>query len=67
VRVRSEFCLKPRDKLKAMREATRDLIRLNRYERQAWSRLENAIHEFMIIKLKSSSTRAATQTNDQPR
>jgi hypothetical protein len=32
-------------------------------ERQAWSRLKDAIHQFMIIKLKYSLTRAATQTN----
>jgi hypothetical protein len=51
----------------AVRGSVPHLIRLNRYERQAWSRLEKAIHQFMIIKLKSSLTRAATQTNDQRR
>ena len=47
VRFHSEFCMKPRDDLAAMQDAMRDLVRLERYERQVWSRLKKAIRGFI--------------------
>ena len=35
----------------AMEEAVSDLLRLNRYERRAWSRQRRAIFAFMNLKL----------------
>jgi hypothetical protein len=40
-----------RDEGAALEEAARDLIRLNRYERRAWSQQKRAILDFMNIKL----------------
>jgi hypothetical protein len=40
-----------RDETAALAEAARDLIRLDRYERRAWSRQKRAIRAFMNIKL----------------
>jgi hypothetical protein len=39
-----------RDEHQAMQEAIPDLIRLERYERRAWSRQQRAIREFLNIK-----------------
>ena len=39
-----------RDEHEAMQEATPDLVRLERYERRAWSRQQCAIREFLNIK-----------------
>ena len=39
-----------RDEHEAMQEAIPDLIRLERYERRAWSRQQRAIREFLNIK-----------------
>ena len=39
-----------RDEHEAMQEATPDLVRLERYERRAWSRQQRAIREFLSIK-----------------
>jgi hypothetical protein len=39
-----------RDEHEAMQEAIPDLIRLQRYERRAWSRQQRAIREFLNIK-----------------
>ena len=39
-----------RDEHEAMQEAIPDLIRLERYERRAWSRQQRAIREFLSIK-----------------
>jgi hypothetical protein len=40
-----------RDETATLAEAARDLIRLDRYERRAWSRQKRAIRAFMNIKL----------------
>src|SRR5262249_32849195 len=40
-----------RDEGAALEEAARDLVRLDRYERRAWSQLKRGIYEFMKIKL----------------
>jgi hypothetical protein len=52
----SDFCMKPRDELAAMQEGARDLVRLERYQRQAWSRLKKAICGFINLKLKALAT-----------
>ena len=52
----SEFCMKPRDELAAVQEGARDLVRLERYQRQAWSRLKKAICGFINLKLKALAT-----------
>ncbi len=62
VRFHSESCMKPRDDLAAMQDAARDLIRLERYQRQAWSRLKKAIRGFINIKLNALLTRAPAKT-----
>jgi hypothetical protein len=56
VRFHSESCMKPRDDSAAMQDAARDLIRLERYQRQAWSRLKKAIRGFINIKLNALVT-----------
>jgi len=58
--------MKPRDDLAAMQDAARDLVRLERYERQAWSRLKKAIRGFINIKLNASLTRAPAQISGSP-
>ena len=40
-----------RDEFAALEEAAPDLIRLDRYERRAWSRQKRAIGDFMNMKL----------------
>jgi hypothetical protein len=40
-----------RDEHQALEETAPDLIRLERYERRAWSRQKRAIRAFMKIKL----------------
>jgi hypothetical protein len=62
VRFHSESCMKPRDDSAAMQDAARDLIRLERYQRQAWSRLKKAIRGFINIKLNALATRGSTKT-----
>jgi hypothetical protein len=44
-------CIGERDESAAMEEAASDLLRLNRYERRAWSRQRRAIFAFMNLKL----------------
>ena len=39
-----------RDEHEAMQEAIPDLVRLERYERRAWSRQQRAIRKFLGIK-----------------
>jgi hypothetical protein len=46
-----EGCIGERDESTAMEEAASDLLRLNRYERRAWSRQRRAIFAFMNLKL----------------
>ena len=55
-----------RDEYEAMREGLRDLVRLLRYERRAWSRRKRAVRAFMAIKLANQCARArlAGQTAD---
>jgi hypothetical protein len=62
VRFHSESCMKPRDDLAAMQEAARDLVRLERYQRRAWSRLKSAIRRFLNLKLNALLTRAPANT-----
>jgi hypothetical protein len=62
VRFHGQSCMKPRDQLGAMQDAARDLVRLERYQRQAWSRLRKAIRGFINIKLNALVTSAATKT-----
>ena len=40
-----------RDEHEALEEATADLVRLERYERRAWSRQKRAIRSFMNLKM----------------
>jgi hypothetical protein len=44
-------CIGERDESAAMEEAVSDLLRLNRYERRAWSRQRRAIFAFMNLKM----------------
>ena len=62
LRFDSEFCMKPRDDLAAMQDAARDLMRLERYQRQAWSRLKKAIRRFINLKLNAVLIQAPAQT-----
>jgi hypothetical protein len=50
-RLYDEDCIGERDESAAMEEAVSDLLRLNRYERRAWSRQRRAIFAFMNLKL----------------
>jgi hypothetical protein len=43
-----------RDDYEALEAAILDLIRLDRYERRAWSRQKRALREFMRIKVAAS-------------
>jgi hypothetical protein len=42
---------KERDEYQVLREGIRDLERLLRYEKRAWSRRKKAVHAFMAVKL----------------
>jgi hypothetical protein len=46
-----------RDEYEALEEAGTDLVRLDRYERRAWSRQKRAIRSFMNLRLKSNLNR----------
>ncbi len=46
-RARKHIEAEGRDEHEALKEAARDLIRLDRYERQAWSRQKQAIYELL--------------------
>ena len=43
--------IKERDEFEAFEQAAIDLVRLDRYERRAWSRQKRAIHAFINLKL----------------
>ena len=43
--------IKERDEFEAFEQAATDLLRLDRYERRAWSRQKHAIRAFMNLKL----------------
>ncbi len=47
---RKEIARRERDEYDALEEAVPDLIRLERYERRAWSRQRRAIREFLNLK-----------------
>jgi hypothetical protein len=49
-----------RDEAAALEEAALDLVRLDRYERRAWSQQKRAILEFMNIKLMKALPTAAS-------
>jgi hypothetical protein len=46
------------DEFEALEEAIPDLIRLDRYERRAWSQQQHAIREFLNIKMMQNIDRA---------
>lgn len=48
-RAREHIEAEERDEHKALKEGVRDLIRLDRYERQAWSRQKRAIYELLSL------------------
>jgi hypothetical protein len=50
-----------RDEHEALKAATPDLVRLDRYECRAWSRQKRAIQEFMMIKARSAQRIPAAQ------
>jgi hypothetical protein len=47
---RKELKRQERNEYEALEEAVPDLIRLERYERRAWSRQKRAIQEFVLMK-----------------
>ena len=49
--------IKERDEFEAFEQAAIDLIRLDRYERRAWSRQKRAIRAFMNLKLRRDTNR----------
>jgi hypothetical protein len=49
---RSEIRRQQRNEYEALEEAIPDLIRMERYERRAWSRHKRAIREFVLIKFQ---------------
>ena len=51
-RERARKRIEERDEHEALTSAVGDLIRLDRYQRRAWSRQKRAIREFMRIKVK---------------
>jgi hypothetical protein len=51
VRKQANEGINERDEFAALEEAAPDLIRLDRYERRAWSRQKRAIRGFMNMKL----------------
>ena len=51
VRKQADERINERDEFAALEEAAPDLIRLDRYERRAWSRQKRAIRDFMNMKL----------------
>jgi hypothetical protein len=51
VRNQANEGINERDEFAALEEAAPDLIRLDRYERRAWSRQKRAIRGFMNMKL----------------
>jgi hypothetical protein len=50
-----------RDEHEALKAATPDLVRLDRYECRAWSRQKRAIQEFMMIKARSAQRMPAAE------
>jgi len=67
-RARKEIEAGQRDEHNAFKVAAPDLVRLDRYERRAWSRLKRAIQEFLKIKAQVSSAQGipAVEEGDVP-
>ena len=61
---RKEIEKQQRDEHDALEEAIPDLIRLERYERRAWSRQQRAIREFLNIKFTRAMLSARYVPND---
>jgi hypothetical protein len=62
---RSEIRRRQRNEYQALEEAIPDLIRLERYERRAWSRQRRAIREFLNIKFtRNLLAMAASKARD---
>ena len=57
VEVARKLITQERDEYEALEEAGTDLVRLDRYERRAWSRQKRAIRSFMNLRLKSNLNR----------
>jgi hypothetical protein len=51
IKFRAATCIQERDESEAFEAAIEDLIRLDRYERRAWSRQKRAMLAFMNLKL----------------
>jgi hypothetical protein len=51
IEFRAATCIQQRDESEAFEAAIEDLIRLDRYERRAWSRQKRAMLAFMNLKL----------------
>ena len=51
--------IEQRDEYEALRAAIDDLIRLERYERRAWSRRKRAIREFVALRFDRHSRSSA--------
>jgi hypothetical protein len=56
---RREIAASGRDKYEALEAAAPDLMRLDRYERRAWSRQKRAFREFMRIKAVGRNSHSA--------
>jgi hypothetical protein len=61
---RKEIRRQQRNEYEALEEAVPDLVRLERYERRAWSRQQRAIQEFVLLKF-SRAMAARFAQNDQ--
>ncbi len=67
-RAREQVEAEERDEHEALKEGVRDLIRLDRYERQAWSRQKQAIYELLnrqISRNYESGGRAVLRRNSR--
>jgi hypothetical protein len=53
-----EIQCQQRTEYEALEEAIPDLIRLERYERRAWSRQKRAIQEFVLMKFSRAMAAA---------
>lgn len=58
--------IEERDEYEALEAAARDLIRLDRYERRAWSRQKRAIRSFINLKLMRALDDAANRPPEPP-
>jgi hypothetical protein len=62
--VREEIKRRQRNDYEALEEAIPDLIRLERYERRAWSRQKRAIQQLVLIKFAPRDGRRTADAND---